>query len=402
MMKISAILVSMILNPSYAVEESVEVAMYGGCFNTTAYKEDPSTGFTCHFTKESCLEGEKWLSPKSAEKRKLPKCTCDEDFGSNVHVNSCYSMVTHQVSCQPSDEPCPDTVLGTRYNHNHAIPETCGHGSAASSESRCGKRCTCNFKYQSRAYQVMAGTTMYGMCYNTGSHQAYCAATKSSCDSSEMYVESSNAMASECPCTDVQVGACISNKGKFAFCAVSADSCGKKDTFLKPLELANSEHDHNCRLCEDTWNCADRTDFTRNDKSCFDMSNEKKPRKKFCKFEDVKTACPVMCGDCCADDMSLMFTVLEEAEEINCAGLKLRDDKKDICESDEKVSSVCARTCGRCCTDDATYKFKDENGKKRNCEYVASRKPNSIRKICRSNNRVRRYCPNTCDNCKMS
>jgi len=396
MMKISAILISMILNPSYAVEESVEVAMYGGCFNVTAYKADKSTGYHCHLTKESCLEGEKWMSPKSAEKRKLPKCTCDEDYTSNVYVNSCYSMVTHVVNCLPSDEACPSTDLGLRNNNDHVVPDTCGHGSAAFgsfSSPSCGKRCTCNYSYQSRTDQVMAGTTMYGMCYNTGSHQAYCAATKSSCDSAEVYVESTNAMARECPCTDVQVGACISRKGKFAHCAVAADSCGKKDTFLKPLELVNSDHDHTCRLCKDTWNCADDMDFTHDGKSCFDMSSEKNSRKKFCKVEDVKNACPVMCGDCCADDMS--------SSDINCAELKLNDEKKDVCTNDPKVSHVCARTCSRCCTDDATYKYKDENGKKRNCAWVASRKPGFKRNICRSNRKVKKYCQNTCDNCKM-
>ena len=42
------------------------------------------------------------------------------------------------------------------------------------------------------------------------------------------------------------------------------------------------------------------------------MSKNKKARKLYCDEQVVKDNCPKMCGSCCADDMGLIFTVLEE------------------------------------------------------------------------------------------
>eukprot|EP00588_Corethron_pennatum_P029934 CAMPEP_0194322832 /NCGR_PEP_ID=MMETSP0171-20130528/22422_1 /TAXON_ID=218684 /ORGANISM="Corethron pennatum, Strain L29A3" /LENGTH=379 /DNA_ID=CAMNT_0039081223 /DNA_START=74 /DNA_END=1210 /DNA_ORIENTATION=+ len=379
MMKISAILILMILNPSYAVlEDSIEVPKYGGCLNETAYDEDPTTGYHCHFSGRSCMNGEKYLSPMKAEAKGLPKCTCDEDYNNNVYVNKCYSMNTHQVTCIPTDETCPEMDIGPRSNSGLVVPESCGHGSAAYGAFEppsCGKRCTCNYDYQKLDYQVMAATTMYGMCYNSQTHQGRCSAMKDHCDSSEMYVDSTHALVSgKCPCTEVEVGACIRKNGKFKSCAMAADSCATGHIFLSPLELLNSEHDHTCRLCKDTWNCVDNEEFTSDAGiTCQKMSKKRKAKQMYCEDPDVKDNCPRMCGSCCADDMGATFTVLEEEVEINCAEFKLRDDKDAICKSDGKLEKICARTCKKCCKDDATAKFKvpgrDNKLFVRNCKW---------------------------------
>jgi len=414
-MKISAILISMILNPSYAVlEDPIEVPKYGGCLNETAYDKDPTTGYHCHFSGSSCKDGEKYLSPVKAEAKGLPKCTCDEDYNSNVYVNTCYSMITHQVTCHSSDDTCPDYSMGTRSGSDKIVPESCGHGSAAFGHREavtCGKRCTCNYAYKSGDDQVMAATTMYGMCYNPVSHQGRCSAMTDHCDSSEIYVNSTHANTSgKCPCTEVEVGACISRKEKFKSCAMAADSCATGHTFLSPLELLNSEHDHTCRLCKDTWNCADNENFLSfMGKTCKQMSKKVQAKKIYCDVLNVKDGCPRMCGSCCADDMGVTFTVLEEEVEINCAIFKLRDDKDAICESDSNVKKICARTCKKCCKDDATAKFKVPNStgedKVRNCKWVESLSKGRRNKLCRGTDsigKVRKKCLNTCNKCQNS
>jgi len=414
MMKISAILISMILNPSYAVlENSIEVPEYGGCFNRKAYKADPTTGYHCHFTGDSCGIDEQYLSPARAEAGGFPKCTCDEDYNNNVYVNTCYSGApSHQVLCVSSDQTCPDshTPFGNRYGSAKFVPETCGHGSAAfgayDAVEACGKRCTCNFSYQTRDYQVMAGTTLYGMCYNPRTHAGRCSAMKDHCDSSEQYVDSTNAnVGDKCPCTKVEVGACISNTGKFKSCAMALDSCGKGQTFLSPLELVNSNHDHTCRLCKDTWNCADNEEFTSDaGKTCKRMSKKVQAKKIYCEDPAVKDNCPRMCGSCCADDMGVTFIVVGEEVEINCAMLKERDDKDDICKSDPYYQKTCARTCKKCCKDDATAKFKIElRGVERvkNCKWMESFKKNKINKLCAVES-IAEACLNTCNKCQKS
>jgi len=257
---------------------------------------------------------------------------------------------------------------------------------------------------------VMAATTMYGMCYNSVSHDGRCSAMKGHCDSSEIYVNSNHAtVTGKCPCTEVEVGACVKRK-RFKGCAMAADSCANGQTFLSPLELLNSEYDHTCRLCKDTWNCADDEEFTSDaGKTCKKMSRKINAKKLYCEDPAVKGNCPRMCGSCWSDDMGVTCTVLEEVGEINCAIFKLRDDKDAICESDSNVKGICARTCKKCCNDDATAKFKVPNkaGQEivRNCKWVESQPKGKRNKLCRGKEsiaKLRKKCLNTCNKCQKS
>ena len=214
---------------------------------------DPTTGYHCHFTGNSCKNGEKYLSPVKAEVEGLPKCTCNKNYNNNMYVNTCYSMTTQQVTCLSFNETCPDIDIGTCSGSGLVLSEFCGHGSmafGAFNPPSCGNRCTCNYAYQSRTEQVMADTTMYGMCYNFQTCQGQCYTMKDYCDSSsEMYVNSTHAMvpSGRCTCTEVEVGAFISKKGKFKSYDMAADSCVTGHTFISPLELVNSDHDYSCR-----------------------------------------------------------------------------------------------------------------------------------------------------------
>lgn len=406
-MKISALILSMVFRSSYVVSE-VLVPEFGGCYNETAFLEDPNTGFHCHFSSSNCNEGEEWLTPTDVSKKKLPSCTCDENYSSNVLASKCYSMQTHQVGCVVGG--CDESLVAMGSRPTKFSPETCGHGSSAYNAFNrtipsCGKRCTCNYSYQSRDNKVEAGSTKYGSCYNNQSHQAYCVVMESSCAAGEMFLPASHAMAPDCPCTKVRTGACVkvkNDKSKFEYCAVDADSCHEKSTWFSPDEVFQTGYD--CRLCKDTWSVRDDPNFTLNNKSCLKMSLKEKAKKKFCDHTDTQQFCPIMCGKGCADDVDFAFSDLPVELPFpveDCVALKMSSPKtkKTLCKN-QQIKNVCARTCARCCSDDAFFTFKvtKNNGKtkKYNCKDLA--KMNKPSKYC---DLARVGCPSTCGACVM-
>eukprot|EP00588_Corethron_pennatum_P024686 CAMPEP_0194325974 /NCGR_PEP_ID=MMETSP0171-20130528/33994_1 /TAXON_ID=218684 /ORGANISM="Corethron pennatum, Strain L29A3" /LENGTH=81 /DNA_ID=CAMNT_0039085363 /DNA_START=51 /DNA_END=293 /DNA_ORIENTATION=+ len=79
-MKKAVLFLSLVFRSSHATNTK-EAALYGGCFNKTAYDEgDVHDGFHCHFSSENCGEGEEWLNPIQAQNRGFDKCTCDDDY----------------------------------------------------------------------------------------------------------------------------------------------------------------------------------------------------------------------------------------------------------------------------------------------------------------------------------
>ena len=61
------------------------------------------------------------------------------------------------------------------------------------------------------------------------------------------------------------------------------------------------------------------------------------------------------------------------------------------------VEIACPMSCGLCCADDESFSFKAQNGKNRNCAYIA-KKSSRIEKYCAVGS-IKSNCPKTCDYC---
>jgi len=125
---------------------------------------------------------------------------------------------------------------------------------SAGTTSSCGKRCTCNFQYQSRDTQITVGSTQYGMCFDNAAGSYYCALKEDHCASSEIfYNPHSGAMSgTDCNCDDVHLGGCMDG-ASFSHCAVAVDNCHSGQTHLAPRALRETVPDVDCRLCRNSW-----------------------------------------------------------------------------------------------------------------------------------------------------
>jgi len=426
-MKKVTLLLPLILATSHATNTKI-AALYGGCLNKL------NNEFVCHLTSEDCREGEKWLTPHKTKKKGY-KCTCDDDYRSNVHVTACYALRgDHKVRCAADRNSCDigedgmDIVISDgRMRIDDVIPDDCGHGSEGfGDEGRsCGKQCRCSFDYQQDSKgttKVEIGSTRYGGCYNPDSGETYCVANSSSCRDGEEYRSPRHKYLNKfCPCSMAAVGACVNKKGnRFKQCAVSADSCIKSWEFIDMHALRDSKFKIDCNLCLATWNTPPPTSAPTRDQGCVDSLDfrYKGKEKKSCSWVDdqvnnigsnicdkgtVKENCPVVCRQCCTDDYSQTFQVEGLDEEKTCFYLESdwpKDNlKKEMCPKSEKypnVQTICPQSCGRCCTDDLEYEFKDINFKVRKCSWLEVGK--RAEDYCQ-NDAITEKCVRTCDNC---
>jgi len=260
--KIAITLIASIPNLCLA---KLEFGQFGGCLNRTAVgTESDNTAFHCHFDSTFCLDGEEWLDTVTVASEGYGPCTCDDDYNSNVFSHGCYDIAnTHAIECSASLDQCPEGWydMGSRYNSGHSVDEECGHEDSAFEEenseggtSSCGKRCTCNFQYQSRDTAVTIGSTQYGMCFDSAASSSYCALREEQCASTEVYYNPhSGAMAgTDCNCDNVHLGACMDGSS-FSHCAVALDNCQDGQTHIAPRALRESVPGVDCRLCRNSW-----------------------------------------------------------------------------------------------------------------------------------------------------
>jgi len=262
-MKVTVALTLIASTPNLCLA-NLEFGQFGGCLNRTAIgtlNEDKA--FHCHFDSTFCLEDEVWLNTEEVASEGLGPCTCDEDYNNNVFSHGCYDIQnTHAVECSANANQCPEGWydMGSRFNSDHSVDDECGHGDPAYAEENgsntdsCGKRCTCNFQYQSRDTTVTIGSTQYGMCYDNADDSYYCALKEEQCASSEVfYSPHSGAMSgTDCNCDDVHLGGCMDGSS-FSHCAVAIDNCMSGQTHLTPRALRETVPDADCRLCRNSW-----------------------------------------------------------------------------------------------------------------------------------------------------
>ncbi|EEC44924.1 iron starvation induced protein [Phaeodactylum tricornutum CCAP 1055/1] len=247
--------------------QQMEIARFGGCLNETqvaleaAGTSDGVSPFSCHMESAHCGEGERWLTPMDVESEGFGPCGCDEDYDTNAYIGTCYDLSgSHQVVCAYDGSQCPENWmdLGQRFNNDHEIDESCNDESNASDneESSCGKRCLCNYHYTSRDGPVDAGTSTYGICYNSESRTYECAVANHSCAEGEEFFgphEGIDQYGAICNCDDTAVGACMEGGSTFSHCAVFEDSCGAGQSFTTARQLSSMSDMPSCRLCSNTW-----------------------------------------------------------------------------------------------------------------------------------------------------
>lgn len=299
---------------------SIKIAKFGGCHNQTAVEDNLK--FHCQYDSTSCNDGEVWLNSFEAEDQGFGTCTCDDDYNNNVFGYACYDMKnTHAVECAANGDQCPEGWyhIGERFNSAHNVDDMCGHGDAAFGDdtSSCGKRCTCNFQYQSRDTALTIGSTTYGMCHDEAADTNYCAVHKDTCHGSETFYNPHSAGVSgfDCTCENVHVGGCMDGSS-FSHCGVAQDSCKQGQMFLAPRALREANGDVDCRLCHDSWSeCTEKEmdmfylkekDDSAVTKKCkWLIKKSKKRKKRICKkdrsnddFGSANEVCPVTCGKC--------------------------------------------------------------------------------------------------------
>merc|ERR1712008_581292 len=110
-----------------------------------------------------------------------------------------------------------------------------------------------------------------------------------------------------------------------------------------------------------------------------------KRRENLCKKEKVFDACQIVCGDCCADDMTRTFIYDGNGED--CDWLWSEKRKTEQCVRPQ-VNSMCAATCGRCCSNDKTFTFDIGtafNPKPRKCGWFGKKKKGEPRSGAKKN-----------------
>jgi len=404
--------------------EPPAVALYGSCVSTIMGNDDVH----CHFTSDSCIANEMWLSPTDTAARGI-SCTCDDDYNNNVFATYCFNTFTGESSCAADPGSCAmgDMKTPGRFNADLTVSDTCRDGTQASplnTMGGCGLQCRCNYDMRSDDNFVRAGTTQYGKCYNAETNIQYCAATSSSCTGEEEYrgPNSSNFSGPECNCDRTLVGACVSNEGTtFEHCAVAADSCaGMGDTFLTATQLRVSPFTNDCRLCVNTWDepqvsPAPTATVTAPPTSTPTVSAaptvSRAPVVSMTGPTTIHgtsypTSAPVSTPTSapfstatisptspqCINDLKFR---INNNDAQSCVWIAKRQDRITTLCKNPIVADNCNVLCGRCCADNLSPRF-DDMGNKRSCNYL--RNNNRRREFCTSR-RVRSICPLACGAC---
>jgi len=133
-------------------------------------------------------------------------------------------------------------------------------------------------------------------------------------------------------------------------------------------------------------------------KSCKWVDKKKKRKDKLCKKKKVFDACKIVCGRCCADDMTRTFEA--EGQNFTCDWLWQEARKKEHCPRN-MVNTICAAKCGRCCSNDKEFTFDtgdSSNPKVRNCGWFAKKK--RAKKWCKQEPSIAEACQKSCDSCE--
>lgn len=169
--------------------------------------------------------------------------------------------------------------------------------------------------------------------------------------------------------------------------------------YLNPLgKLLESDNEMQSPTPSPTgFVCVDDHKFRHQDKkkkSCKWIDMMEKRTDKLCKKDKVFGACKIVCGRCCADDLTRTFNV--EGSEKTCGWLWSESRKREQC-SRSKVNSICAASCGRCCSNDKDFTF-NVGGKDRSCKWF--NKSKRAKKWCKKEPSVSGACQKACDSCE--
>ena len=98
-------------------------------------------------------------------------------------------------------------------------------------------------------------------------------------------------------------------------------------------------------------NCVDQETFKHKEKfTCDEIRKDEFKRGNFCKNQDVRNACPITCGLCCADDDSYEFTS-SSGKNYTCANLDNSVTELKFCETShdgKMVKNACRSSCNNC------------------------------------------------------
>jgi len=105
----------------------------------------------------------------------------------------------------------------------------------------------------------------------------------------------------------------------------------------------------------------------------------------------------------CENDYKFVF--FYENKVRTCKNIRINEDRRNVLCSVEEVNAACPQVCGSCCEDDATYIFTRNNGLVGTCSWLG-KKQERIDRYCHDiykpygNDRtVRDGCSVTCDFC---
>mmetsp|Transcript_20140 Transcript_20140/g.24827 ORF Transcript_20140/g.24827 Transcript_20140/m.24827 type:complete len:369 (-) Transcript_20140:180-1286(-) len=101
-----------------------------------------------------------------------------------------------------------------------------------------------------------------------------------------------------------------------------------------------------------TVTCINDDEFKYLEKhSCQEIKSNEINRQNFCQVEEVRSSCPMVCGDCCVDDESYLFTT-DAGSVRNCALINesVRDQARfcDRHKNGTSVSKACPSSCNSC------------------------------------------------------
>jgi len=168
--------------------------------------------------------------------------------------------------------------------------------------------------------------------------------------------------------------------------------------YLNPLgKLLESSETQSPTPAPTEFVCTDDHKFRHQDKkkkSCKWIGSKGKRSKKLCKKNNVFSACKIVCGRCCADDLTRTFAA-KEAER-TCGWLWSESRKREQC-TRPKVNAICAASCGRCCSNDKEFTF-DINGDAKSCKWF--NKKQRAKKYCKKEPSIAEACQKACDSCE--
>jgi len=110
----------------------------------------------------------------------------------------------------------------------------------------------------------------------------------------------------------------------------------------------------------------------KKNRSCIWISKKAKRTKNLCKKKGVKKNCKIVCGKCCADDLTRKFTIGKKPDQQkkSCNYLSFKQRKYDLCPK-KGVNAICAKMCGRCCSNVKNFEVDTPQGPKK-CSWIAA------------------------------